>query len=89
MLYLVSYDLNKDKDYEKLYKELKNSSNWWHYLDSTWLVVTQESIKSFRDRIKSKMDDDDTLLVFNVTNQEYSGWLTDKAWNWIRKHING
>jgi len=90
MLYLVSYDLNKPgQEYKELYKELKNSNNWWHYLDSTWLIVTEESINELNDRIKNKIDKNDSLLIFDITNMDYSGWLSEEAWQWIRNNIDG
>jgi hypothetical protein len=86
-VYCVSYDLNKPgKKYEDLYKELKNSSDWWHYLDSTWLIYTQESASQLSDRIKRHLDDNDTLIVIRVT-RDYAGWLTQDAWDWINKYV--
>ncbi len=89
-LYLVSYDLNKPiQEYKELYKELKKGENWWHYLDSTWLVITDESIEVLYNRIKSRMDSNDHILIFEVTNQAYHGWLKKGAWKWIKRHIGG
>lgn len=43
-VYNVSYDLNKaGKDYAGLHAELKNTFEWYHLLDSTWLLYTSES----------------------------------------------
>ncbi len=91
MLYLVTYDLNRPgQEYEELYEELKTSSAWWHYLDSTWLIVTQESISELNNRIKDKIiDENDRLLIFDITNMDYDGWLSEKAWQWIRNNIDG
>ncbi len=90
MLYLITYDLNRPgQEYEELYEELRNSSTWWHYLDSTWLIVTQESINELNDRIKNTIDENDRFLIFDITGMDYQGWLSEEAWQWIRKHING
>ena len=41
---LVTYDLNKpNQDYETLYEILKSAPSWWHHLDSTWLIRTEET----------------------------------------------
>ena len=38
---LISYDLNKPgQNYDKLYAKIKELRTWWHYLDSTWIVVS-------------------------------------------------
>jgi len=89
-LYLVTYDLNKPvQEYDELYKELKNSGTWWHYLDSTWLISTSESINNLRQRIQAKIDTNDNLLIFDITSKAYDGWLPKEAWDWIRSHIAG
>ena len=46
---LISHDLNwPKKDYEPLYKAIKdNSSRWWHYLKNTWIVETDKSPDTF------------------------------------------
>jgi len=87
MVFLVSYDLNKPgKDYSDLYKTLKNADGWWHYLDSCWLLSTNNSIKYWNDKIKPHIDDNDSLLIVEITNN-YTGWLTQKAWDWIKNHF--
>lgn len=86
-VYCVSYDLNKaGQKYAALYEELKKSSSWWHYLDSTWLIYTSESAKALSDRLKTHLDQNDNLLVIKVTS-EYAGWLSQEAWDWINKYI--
>ncbi len=67
---MVGYDLNKpNKDYDPLIKQLKEGyGDWWHHLDSTWLIKTTKSAKAVRDELKSYIDDDDELVVINVTD---------------------
>lgn len=86
-VYCVSYDLNKaGQNYSALYKELESSASWWHHLDSTWLIYTAESAKMLANRLRSHLDDNDLLLVIEVTS-EYSGWLPQKAWDWMKEYI--
>lgn len=91
MLYLITYDLVKPRqDYNDLYESIKQcSSKWWHYLDSTWLIVTKMPVVDCVDKIHSVMDDDDKLLVIDITKDSYQGWLPTKAWEWIRENHNG
>ncbi len=44
-VFAVNYDLRAKKkpDYEGLFRELKNSPRWWHHLESTWLIWTEEN----------------------------------------------
>ena len=86
-VYCVSYDLNKaGQDYDGVIEELKKSYSWWHYLDSTWLIATNESASVLSERIRKFTDDNDYLLVIRVTNN-YAGWLPQKAWDWIKQHV--
>lgn len=82
-LYIVSYDLKKPgKDYKGLYEELKKSPKWWHYLESTWLIHTNETADQLFDRLRSHIDENDYVLVTEVTRNR-SGWLPRKAWDWF------
>jgi len=87
-VYLVTYDLKKPgQDYSALYDELKKAT-WWHYLESTWLLSTSESIANLRERLFAQMDANDSLLIFELTpNSRYNGWLPQKAWDWIKQHL--
>ena len=86
-VYCVSYDLKKaGQNYNALYEELKGSYSWWHYLDSTWLISTQESADQLCDRLLRHLDQNDRLLVIKVV-RSYQGFLSEDAWKWIREHV--
>ena len=86
-IYNISYDLNKTgKDYQGLYKELKNTYEWNHPLDSTWLLFTAESPNQIWDRVRSHIDKDDNILIAEITTN-YSGWLPKDVWTWISQRI--
>lgn len=87
MIYLVSYDLNNPgKDYQSLYTELKKAKSWWHYLDSTWIISTSETVESWHKRIRNVIDSNDHFIIVDLTGKTRNGWLPEKAWDWIRKH---
>ncbi|MDO5084616.1 MAG: hypothetical protein Q4D89_14620 [Arachnia propionica] len=55
---LISYDLNKPgQKYDDLYEKIKALGTWWHYLDSTWIVVSSLSPSQAFDRLKPALDD--------------------------------
>lgn len=85
MVYLITYDLNKKgQNYDKLYEAIKGLGVWWHYLDSTWLVETSYSASQISEKLRKEgIDDNDNLLVFRLL-KDYAGWLSEKAWQWIR-----
>lgn len=86
-VYAISYDLNQPgQKYQSLYEAIKSCGTWWHYLDSTWLLSTNKSAAQVSARLREELDKNDSLLVIKVTD-EYSGWLPEKAWDWIRRHV--
>ena len=67
-LYFLTYDLRKSKNYQTLYDEL-NNFNAVRILDSTWCFNrTNTTAKDLRDYFKKYMDNDDGLMVSEVTN---------------------
>jgi hypothetical protein len=89
---LITYDLNRPgQNYKDLHDEIKaiGTTSWWHYLDSTWMVSTSLSVRQATERLLTKIDKSDRLLVLNVSNDENSGWLTEDAWDWIKQHLDG
>lgn len=86
-VYNVSYDLNKaGKDYNGLHEELKKTSSWLHLLDSTWLLCTTESAQQIWERLKSYIDDDDNILIAEITKNN-AGWLRKTWWTWINERL--
>jgi hypothetical protein len=87
VIYLVSYDLKvPGRDYGKLYEVLKSADSWWHYLESTWMLYSNEDIGAWNGRIRSVLDENDRFIIMDVTGKQRNGWLQSKAWEWIRKH---
>lgn len=86
-VYCVSYDLKKPgQNYDDLIEALKNSPNWWHYLESTWLIYTPETADQLSKRLLNHIDENDRLLVINAT-RPHAGWLPQDAWDWINKFV--
>jgi hypothetical protein len=86
-VYNISYDLNKKgKDYTGLHEELKKSFEWYHLLDSTWLINTSESADQVWTRLNSHVDTDDGILIIQVV-RKYNGWLPKLAWDWLNARV--
>lgn len=82
---LIGYDLNNQKNYDGLYGAIKSLGTWWHYLDSTWLVVTTHTPKDVRDRLNAYLDSDDELLVIDVAGRgrAWNGGFAEGAQKWL------
>jgi hypothetical protein len=86
--YCVTYDLGGDEgDYTGLYEVLKDSKRWWHYLESTWLVVVEGSVDELWERLLPHVTKADRLLVIDVTGDS-QGLLPKKAWDWITRNVD-
>lgn len=86
-IYLVTYDFREptEKQLEDFYGELKNSSAWWHFIEGTWLIRTNEDAKTIYARLKPYINVNVNLLVLDV-GTDMAGWLPKKAWDWIQQH---
>lgn len=84
--YIISYDLNKHKNYPALYEAIKAiSNNWCHPLDSTWFVVTDLNAIQIRDRILKVIDEDDDLIVARTESSDCAWHLHDKdVSSWLK-----
>jgi hypothetical protein len=86
--YIVGYDLNRPhQDYHDLIEAIKTYSKWWHYLDSTWIIVTNTTAKEIRDDLGQHIDDDDELLV--VKSGGLGAWkgFDEKAGKWLKDNL--
>jgi len=73
-LYILSYDLRKQRDYKTLYDEL-TKLNAISVLESDWCFKRiNTNAKDLRDHFKKFIDDADGLFVAEIT-----AWASHKA----------
>lgn len=85
--YCVSYDLKApNRNYDGLYSALKNTTRWWHYLESTWILMTDETVAQVWERLAPNVDQNDRLLIIEVRDN-VQGWLPKDAWDWIHSYV--
>lgn len=83
MIYSISYDLKRPgQNYNALYEATKGCGDWWHYLESTWLIDTSLTALSIWQRLAPRVDQNDRVLVIGVT-KDHQGWLPKESWEWI------
>jgi hypothetical protein len=87
-VFCVSYDLKADHaDYSGFYEVLKASKRWWHYLESTWIVVVDVDADELWSKLEPHVKKGDRVLIIGVTD-ESQGILPTKAWEWIGRNID-
>jgi len=85
---LVAYDLNRPhQDYANLYRRLEQvGSNWWHQLDSTWLIKTTLPEDQLRDELRRHIDADDELLIIDVTSRPWAA-AGFNSYDWLHEYL--
>ena len=69
--YIVSYDLRKEPDtagYDAIYNALQSYPDWAWILESVW-IVEGTSAKKIRDHLSKFLDDNDGLVVAELTGE--------------------
>ena len=86
--YIIGYDLNKPgQNYSDLHEAIKAYDNWWHHLDSTWIIVTDDSAVEVRDHLKTYIDSSDELLVAKLSGEAAWTGFNDKGSNWLKDNL--
>jgi hypothetical protein len=89
-LYMICYDLNKQKNYPALYEAIKNvGTDWCRVVDSTWFVITHHGSVAIRDHLRRAADSDDSLFVVQVTTPAPAAWigLSDEVNTWLKSRL--
>lgn len=88
-VYPIGYDLIKRKDYPELYEAINGlADDYWHCLDSTWIVVSKMSHGEVRVELRLHIDADDKLIV--VTLQKGAAWTISFPSNcqeWLKRYL--
>lgn len=90
-IHVVGYDLHpkQGETYGELIEAIKKvGSDWWHCLDSTWLVVSMKSSVQIRDELWRHMKADDQLLVAKYEPHD-SAWVGfgGNCGEWLKKNM--
>lgn len=85
---LIAYDLKRPgRNYSELYDKIKSFGDWMHPMESVWVIHVKDetTLKDVREGLKEKMDNNDSILVVDISNAAYSGWLSTSFWEWFKK----
>lgn len=86
-VYIISYDLIKDKDYKELITEIKSLTTWAKPLESFWLVKTDLTASVIRDRLKAKLDKDDKLIIIETGAWWATSNISKEVTDWMKKNM--
>jgi hypothetical protein len=87
---LIAYDIHPTKGevYDNLIRKIQSLGDWWHHLESTWIVRCALSPREIRDLLKSYIGNQDQLLVIEISGDtaEWSG-VNDAGNRWLKDNF--
>lgn len=87
---LIGYDLNfSGQRYDQLIAAIKQAfPNYWHCLDSTWIVQTAWDAVQVRDWLGTKVDRNDELFVVDITGKQ-AAWqgFSEQCGTWLKGNL--
>ena len=87
---LIAYDIHptEGKMYDDLIERIQSLGDWWHHLESAWIVRCAYSPREIRDQLKSYIGTDDQLLVLEISGDtaEWAG-VNDAGTHWLKDNI--
>jgi hypothetical protein len=87
---LIAYDIHPSEGdgYERVTDAIRSLGEWWHHLESTWLVKTDHTPDQIRDLLKEYVSSDDQLLVIDIS-QDPAAWfgVNDAGSRWLETSL--
>jgi hypothetical protein len=91
-LYIITYKTNSAFNavafhnyIEDLYKK-KWITDWWHYIDSAYIVASNQTAEALYNAAAPGMKGIQYVLIIEVDPKNEQGWLPPKAWEWLQKY---
>ena len=87
---LIAYDIHPSTGdaYERVTDAIRSLGEWWHHLESTWLVKTYRTPQQIRDLLKECVGSDDQLLIIDIS-QDAAAWfgVNDAGSRWLEASL--
>ena len=86
--YLIGYDLNMSgQDYSTLIEKIKELGDWWHCLDSAFIIKSTSTSISIRDYLTNFIDVNDELLVVGLNGEAAWHGFNSECSNWLKNNL--
>lgn len=78
--YMISYDLQKEKDYDRVFEGIKKISKdvWCKPLLSAFIIYSEHDWRYVRDFMLAYIDSNDKLFVIKVDKSQWGSWNIPK-----------
>ncbi len=65
---IITYDLRSPgRNYDGLYKAIKNYGIWAHITESSWFIKTSDSCSQVYSKLNAQIDSNDSIFVAVLT----------------------
>jgi hypothetical protein len=86
--YMIGYDLNRPgQNYANLFEAIKKIGDWWHCLDSTWIVKSSSSAVQIRDYLQSHIDKSDELIIVELSGVAAWTGFDETCSAWLKNNL--
>lgn len=91
-IYIITYktlpDFNSVSFHNYIDAMYKNGwiSDWWHYTDNSYIVVSNQSVQDLYNAAAPGMKGIQYALITEVNLNNQQGWLPPAAWEWLKKY---
>jgi hypothetical protein len=92
-VFLVTWDLNKQKtNYNQARQNLIDHLSRYPYikdpgLDWVCFIQSSSTADAFSAYIRTRMDNNDRVVVTKMEDGGHQGWLGQDVWNWINPRV--
>ena len=87
---LIACDVHpaRGEAYDGLVEAIQSLGNWWHHLETVWIVQCTDTPGEIRDKLKSHIGSEDQLLVIDISS-DAAGWIgiNDAGSKWLTGNI--
>jgi hypothetical protein len=87
---LIAYDIHPPRGgaYDDLVNAIQSLGPWWHHLETIWIVQCAHTPGEIRDRLKSRIGNEDQLLVIDISG-DAAGWVgvNESGRTWLEANI--
>lgn len=64
----------------------EHSADWLRYAPNCWVIFSSESSKVWATRMHELIGTEEELLVFPVDIDDFYGWASEVARDWLKKY---
>ena len=85
--YIIMYDLRAPgRNYEQLYQAIKSYGTWGKLTESSWAIVSNQTVENIRNFLLNFIDGNDRIMV--ILSGKSAAWQNIMAENnWLQQNL--